>query len=1848
MSSTTFLAVLFLSGSAAVGQGKEPLPGGAMSVGVARVDVTPDYPVRLSGFLGRNNESEGVRQKIHAKALAFGSDNTSSAVLIAVDNLAIPDRMVTELAARLEKKAGLDPRRLAVTFTHTHTAPMLSGVLPTLFGKPIPPEHQENIDRYTRELADRLEQVALAALRDRQPARLSWGVGKVDLAINRRTKDGPVDHELPVLVVRDLAGKIRAIYLSYACHCVTLSDNRISGDWAGYAQEHIERLHPGAVALVSAGCGADSNPRSGVTGDKGDVAEAQGIEFATEIERLLKEQMRPVTGPITTHLERIDLAFDKLPTREEFAEKGKLQDPVGFHARTQLARLDRGEALRERISYPIQTWTFGDSLAMVFLPGEVVVDYSLRLKRELDSRRLWINAYSNDAPCYIPSERILKEGGYEGGGAMVYYDQPTKLAAGLEQQIVDAVRRQIGEKFKAPVVSAKDGSPRSNRAPVNSAKSQGAQPLSPVQSLAAMRTKPGLTVELVAAEPLVASPVAIDFGPDGKLWIAEMTDYPLGLDGNYQPGGRVRMLESSRGDGHFDKASVFLDGIPFPTGVTVWRKGVLVCAAPDILYAEDTNGDGKADQVRKLFSGFGTDNFQARVNSLEYGLDGWVYGSCGLFGGQITNDAGKPVVALGDRDFRIKPDEGIIEPATGRTQQGRVRDDWDNWFGCDNSNLGRHYPLADQYLRRNPHFAPEGLSTSVPEGPDPNRVYPLGRLQLFKLSGPAGRATAACGLGIYRDDLLGSDYRGNAFTCEPVNLVVHRMLLEPQGFAFTGRRAADELQSEFVASADNWFRPVQARTGPDGALWIVDMYRYIIEHPRWIPPEDLVNVDVRAGHDMGRIYRVRPQNRQLRPWVRLDRLDANGLVGALDSPNGWQRDMAAQILVWNNEQTVTRPLEVLVAKGKHPETRLSALCVLDRLGRLRSELIGPLLTDAHAGIRRHSVRLAERFVNVDPTLGPALIRLAHDAEPQVRLQLACSLGEWRDPRAGAALVTLLLQDPGDPVLVSAFFSSLRAVTIAEVIARVLQKENHEGLAPRRLEQLFGVAAALGDKPTLSKIVADVCAPRQGKIEDWQLTALTGIYDALQRRGRNVELLVDNEGRLRMAETARLGLTEINSQTSSESRLTAEINLLSRVASPDDQAALRQTMIEDYLPKFLAPDRSPALQAAAASALGRLGGDEAAHALTAGWRTYTPALKTQVIDLLLSRESWQTHLLETVVPTEIDATRRQRLLSSRIDAVRNLAEQRFAGAPSPDRKQVLDDYRDVAGLNGDRERGRAVFLKSCSACHWLDNAGHSVGPDLAVVANKTPQYLLQEILDPNRNVDSRYVSYIAVTKQGRTLTGLLSAESAGSITLKGQEGKLEVILRSDLEELASSTESLMPVGLEKDLSKQNLADLIAYLNVVGPRSKPFAGNSPELLRPARGRVALLATNAEIFGDAICFETPFRNIGYWHGAKDHVVWTIELERPGQFGVWLDWACDDSIAGNPFTLSAGNEELHGTVPGTGGWDRYQQRRIGQITLPAGTWRVSLYPEGRLNGALMDLRGVYLAELGTTPDFVAVDERRPDKSDSPADAANVARQILDDSRPVPQREALIRDHLDQTAPLVAAMTIDLAPDPKEEYRRIPWIWRVAIAAGRKNETDSLRKLLDASLPKIDEPLRDWQAVVVGGGIINGVSQQGVWPLERMQELLKDQPELTKRWRQMLAQAAKMADDEKIPTGTRYDALRIIPLAGWKLRGDQLMKYLKPGVNDELQMGAISGASDVDAPEVGRHLADGLGHFSPGNRSLAIGALLRTEARTASLVEALEQKRLKVADLKDPQVQKLRKLKDEKLRSRALKVLSR
>ena len=416
--------------------------------GAASVDITPDYPVRLSGYGNRRAPNTGVAQHIFAKALAIGSDDEGPAVLVTVDNVGVPASIRDEVLRRLGAKTKVVSDRFAICSSHTHCAPMLIGVLPNLFGMDIPAEHLPAIERYTRELTDNIEKVALTALTDRKPSNLAWGVGKVGFAANRRAFPlKPIDHDLPVLRVTDAAGKVRAIFTSYACHCTTIGIDEIHGDWAGVAQEALQREFPGAIALTALGCGADQNPNPRRTME---LVKQYGEDLGAEAKRLATSELKSLNGALACQTKQIQLAYDKLPTREEWEVLAASKTPAtSYHAKKNLARLDRGEKIPTQLPYLVQRWSFGDDMAMVFLPGEITVDYSLRIKREFDRSRLWVNGYSNDVPCYVPSRRVLDEGGYEGAGAMVYYDRPTKFAPDVEERIMGAVHAVMPKPFLA-------------------------------------------------------------------------------------------------------------------------------------------------------------------------------------------------------------------------------------------------------------------------------------------------------------------------------------------------------------------------------------------------------------------------------------------------------------------------------------------------------------------------------------------------------------------------------------------------------------------------------------------------------------------------------------------------------------------------------------------------------------------------------------------------------------------------------------------------------------------------------------------------------------------------------------------------------------------------------------------------------------------------------------------------------------------------------------------------------------------------------------------------------------------------------------------------------------------------------------------------------------------------------------------------------------------------------------------------------------------------------------------------------------------------------------------------------
>lgn len=415
-------------------------------VGVARVDITPDYPVRLTGYAARSEMATETLQTLWAKALALGGGEGGGRVLITVDNCGVPGGVADEVAARLQRKAGLRREDVVVASSHTHYAPMVRGFAENIFVRDLTPEEAAASDRYTAELTDALERVALQALADRRPGRLYHGQGEVGFAGNRRPAGGPVDPALPVLVARGGDGGIRALVANYACHCTTMGHqiNAHHGDWAGHAQAFLEAEHPGATALITIGCGADANPNPRGGDDFGlALSQRHGRALADGVKEVLAGPLTALPPLPEAAFRRLTLPFQALPDRAEWERRAGEAGIVGYHARRQLARLDRGEALPVELPYSVQGWRFGSALTMVFLPGEVVVDYALRLKREAGTDRLWVTAYANDVPCYIPSRRILAEGGYEAESSLWYYDRPARLAPEVEDRIHRAVAETV-------------------------------------------------------------------------------------------------------------------------------------------------------------------------------------------------------------------------------------------------------------------------------------------------------------------------------------------------------------------------------------------------------------------------------------------------------------------------------------------------------------------------------------------------------------------------------------------------------------------------------------------------------------------------------------------------------------------------------------------------------------------------------------------------------------------------------------------------------------------------------------------------------------------------------------------------------------------------------------------------------------------------------------------------------------------------------------------------------------------------------------------------------------------------------------------------------------------------------------------------------------------------------------------------------------------------------------------------------------------------------------------------------------------------------------------------------------
>jgi putative membrane-bound dehydrogenase-like protein len=954
-------------------------------------------------------------------------------------------------------------------------------------------------------------------------------------------------------------------------------------------------------------------------------------------------------------------------------------------------------------------------------------------------------------------------------------------------------------------------------------------PLSPEESLKAFRLAADLKIEILAAEPEVVSPVSIAFDEEGRLWVVEMSDYPNGPIPGEPPRSRIKLLEDRDADGRFETAHLFADKLLFATGVQPWRGGVIVTLAGEIAYFKDTDGDCKADLRETWFRGFAQENPQLRANHPRFALDNHIYVANGLRGGTIVADSEKwgreiPPVSISGKDFRFDPLTGECEAVSGNGQYGLTFDDFGNRFVCTNRNPCRHVVLEDRYLKRNPYLAVRDVCQDVSPPAEKSRVFPISRAWTTS-NLHAGQFTAACGVLIYRGDALPKgQYYGNSFVCEPTGNLVHRDILEPDGPTFKSHYAQEGV--EFLASPDEWFRPVDLANGPDGALYVVDMYRAVIEHPEWVPAELKNRPDLYDGSDRGRIYRIVARNKPIdtarRGALKLGALPTVDLAKVIEHPNAWQRETAARLLFERQDKAAIAVLEgIAQSRSKSAVVRIQAVSLLDTLCAISDEILVSLSGDTDERVRDKAIHTAEPRLISSRALRDAVKSDGSGGS----LQVALSLGELDlslpDNSGGLKKLAAIVADHPENEWVRRAVLSSATDCRRQLLAALTDNPTYVKAFPRLskyrqfIEESHEMIGAAGDENEIQ--LALLSAVPAGGRRDRDDIALSGLA-AFNALGRGVA---------RSGESIRDDLKKFDEQgwtLEGTKPLFDDAAYLAGAAAAATDLRLEAIKVLQYadfataqpvLDKLIHSSPLPEIRLTAIDVLSARDNTAVAGLLVAALPGQTAAVRRRLIQSLLQTTSRAEALLAEVesgrlTVTELDPVTVQLLINHKTELIREQARKLLAAAIPADRKQVLEQYQPALALKADARSGRAVFEKNCVTCHKIGDLGVNVAPDISDSRTKTPAQLLTDILNPNQAIDNNYVSYTALTKDGKTETGIIATETASSISLRQAEGKTVLILRQEIDELKSNGISLMPDGLEKNITVEQMADLISFI------------------------------------------------------------------------------------------------------------------------------------------------------------------------------------------------------------------------------------------------------------------------------------------------------------------------------------------------------------------------------------------------------------------------------------------------------
>lgn len=954
-------------------------------------------------------------------------------------------------------------------------------------------------------------------------------------------------------------------------------------------------------------------------------------------------------------------------------------------------------------------------------------------------------------------------------------------------------------------------------------------PLEPRQAQACFQTARGLRVELAACEPQVVDPIEARFDEQGRLWVVEMRDYPNGPPPQQPFLSRIKLLEDRDGDGFYEWSALFAEGLAFPTGLQPWREGVIVTLAGRIVYLADTNGDAQADHEETWFTGFAEENPQLRANHPRLGPDNFIYVANGLRGGTVVPQrSGHKPIPIGGRDFRFDPHTLQGQAVSGHGQFGLAFDRFGARFVCSNRNPLVHVVLEDRYLARNPLLAVPTVVQDVAAAAEASRLFPISQTWTTSIL-HANQFTAACGVLIYEGSLL-ADYAGCGLTCDPTGNLVHAERMVREGATFVSTPC--EEGREFLASSDSWFRPVNLETGPEGALYVVDMYRAVIEHPEWVPEELKHRPDERHGDDRGRIWRVVPAEGETPSAVacRLRSRDPGELTALLDHANSWQRDTAARLLFQQaaaadgQRAEMVRLLTAAAGTARRPEARIRALWLLARMGRLSEAMLAQALADPSPHVQCQAMILAEPHLADSSRLRQQLYLLARSADAAVRFQAALSLSADPSPDAIPPLVHVARRDRNDPWSVLAV-SAAAGGRAADLLRAILQSYGGPADEPQS-PQAGKPAPPLAELESVLCGLAALVGAGQNPAEI--NAALDSAVTLLEQQHARVAFAFAES--LAAALRARGGKLAGASRTLAEPSADASGRLLAAAArlardadaQPADRAAACRLLaygppeVVAILAELLRDAPTPTLRLEALRAAIQHESPLVEQALFELLTPHEmPVIRRAVIEAMLSHPARARSLvcaLESgLLPVgELDQLQARRLLEHPDPTVRAQAERLLAAALPADREQALASYRPALERKGDARRGREVFRKHCTTCHRIGDLGVDVGPSIADERTKTPEQLLVDILQPSRAVDANYKAYTVVTTEGTVYTGIVQSETAASLTLRLPEGKQVSLLREDLEEIRASGSSLMPDGLERNISVSEMADLIAFI------------------------------------------------------------------------------------------------------------------------------------------------------------------------------------------------------------------------------------------------------------------------------------------------------------------------------------------------------------------------------------------------------------------------------------------------------